>query len=116
MMINFKSIRLFFHDWRMFLVNIIRVKLMSRATLETENIALRSQLALYQQQTLNHKIPKPQTTPAFRQLWIIISKICSHWKSFLMIVKPETVIRWHRTAFRFYWKKKIETSGQAGYL
>jgi hypothetical protein len=41
---------------------------MSRAALEIENMALRSQLAIYQQQTLNHKLPKPRTTLAFRQL------------------------------------------------
>jgi hypothetical protein len=40
---------------------------MSRAALEIENIALRSQLALYQQQALSNKIPKSQPTPAFRR-------------------------------------------------
>jgi hypothetical protein len=52
---------------------------MSRAALELEIIALRSQLAIFQQQLLNHKIPKPHPTPAFRQLWVFISKHCSTW-------------------------------------
>ena len=98
-MINFKTIISFLLDWIEFLTNAIKVKLKSRIALEIENIALRSQLALFQQQVLNYKIPKPQTTPAFRQLWIAISKLCSNWKSFLIVVKPETVIGWHRTAF-----------------
>ncbi|HEX3043984.1 MAG TPA: integrase, partial [Bacillota bacterium] len=85
---------------------------MSRATLEIENLALRSQLALYQQRELNHKRPKPHITPAFRQLWVVISKLCPHWKSFLMIVKPETVINWHRKAFRFYWFRKSRPRGR----
>jgi hypothetical protein len=85
---------------------------MSRAALEIENLAFRSQLAVYQQQTLNHKIPKPRITPAFRQLWVIISKLSSNWKSFLVLVKPETVISWYRTAFRFYWARKSEPRGR----
>jgi hypothetical protein len=85
---------------------------MSRAALELENMALRSQLAIFQQQVLNHKRPRPQPTPAFRQLWVMISKLCSNWKSFLMIVKPETVIGWHRNSFRFYWTRKSKPHGR----
>ena len=112
MMTNLKTFRLFLHDWCMFLASAIKVKLMSRAVLEIENMALRSQLAIYQQQTLNCKIPKPRPTPAFRQLWVIISKLCPSWRSFLVIVKPETVLNWHRKAFRFYWTRKSKPCGR----
>ena len=91
MMMKLKTINFFLRNWCIFLTNAIRLKLMSRASIEIENQALRSQLTLFQQQLLNHKIPKPQTTPAFRQLWVLISKLCSNWRSFL-VVKPETVI------------------------
>lgn len=84
----------------------------SHIALHIEIIALRSQLALYQQQELNRKTPKPRTTPAFRQLWVILSKLCPDWKSFLMIVKPETVIGWHRRAFKFYWLWKSRLRGR----
>jgi hypothetical protein len=47
----------FLHDWFRLLANVIRVKTMSRAALEIENLALRSQLALYQQRELNYKYP-----------------------------------------------------------
>lgn len=112
MMIHLKTIHPFFRDWSSFLINAIRAKLISRAALELENLALRSQLALYQQQTLTHKIPKPRSTPAFRQLWVLISKLWPAWRSSLMLVKPETVIGWHRTAFRFYWRKKSIPRGR----
>ena len=69
-------------------------------------------MALFQQQILNHKISKPNLTPAFRQLWVIISRLYPHWKSFLLIVKPETVICWHHTAFRFYWARKSKQHGR----
>jgi putative transposase len=35
--------------------------------------------------------------------WVILSKLWSGWKSSLMLVKPETVISWHRKTFKFYW-------------
>jgi putative transposase len=74
--------------------------------------SLCSQLSLYQQQLLNHKLPKPRPTPAFRQLWVFISKLWPDWKSALVVVKPETVLGWHRTAFRFYWAKKSKSHGR----
>jgi putative transposase len=85
---------------------------MSRTALEIENIAFRSQLSLFQQQTLNHKISKPRPTLAFRQLWVMISKLWPNWKSALLVVKPETVLSWHRIAFRFYWTRKSKHHGR----
>jgi transposase InsO family protein len=41
-----------------------------------------------------------------------MSKLCSNWKSLLMVVKPETVIGWLRTAFRFYWARKSRPRGR----
>lgn len=111
-MINFRAIISFWREWCLVLTYIIKDAMKSHIALEFEIIALRSQLALYQQQELNRKIPKPRTTPAFRQLWVMISKLSPNWKSFLMIVKPETVIGWHRRAFRFYWLWKSRLRGR----
>jgi len=44
-----------------------------------------------------------------RLLWAWLSRYWSGWRSALAIVKPETVIAWHRQGFRLYWKWK---SGQ----
>ena len=41
-----------------------------------------------------------------------ISKLWPDWKSALLVVIPETVIRWHHTAFRFYWAKKSKPHGR----
>ena len=57
-----------------------------------EILALRNKLSILQQEIYNHKIPKPQFTPAFRQLWVLVSKIFPNWKSHLILVKPQTVI------------------------
>src|SRR5262245_60228688 len=41
-----------------------------------------------------------------RGLWILLSRLWSGWCSALVIVKPETIVRWHRQGFRFYWAWK----------
>ena len=48
----------------------------------------------------------------FLKSTVIISKLWPNWKSALLVVKPETVIRWHRTAFRIYWAKKSKPHGR----
>jgi len=45
--------------------------------------------------------------PADRWLWVCFSRIWTGWRSALLIVKPETVVSWHRKAFRRYWTWKI---------
>ena len=80
--------------------------------IKLENIALRSQLALYKQRYEKQKLSKPTPTPAFRQLWVILSKYLANWKSHLVLVKPETVIKWHRTAFKLYWRRKSSKTGR----
>jgi hypothetical protein len=71
-----------------------------------EIVALRSQLALYQLQQEKGVISKPKCTLSFRLTWIFLSQIFDGWKDILCIVKPETVIKWHRAGFRMYWRYK----------
>ena len=85
---------------------------MSDMDKDMEILALRSQLSLIQQQILNHKMPKPRFTPAYRQLWVLLSKVFSDWKSALFLVKPKTVIGWHKNAFKLYWKRKSRKTGR----
>jgi hypothetical protein len=42
-------------------------------------------------------------TPSDRIFWIILQQLWSGWKQALIIVEPETVVRWHRTGFKLYW-------------
>ena len=91
---------------------LLRNTLRSRRALVLENLALRSQLALFEQQVLAGKRPKPQPTPAFRLLWVWLSKHWPEWRTALMLVKPETVIHWHRSAFRWYWHQESRPRGR----
>jgi len=62
-------------------------------------LALRQQLATYTQ-----KGRKPQIAPADRGFWVFLSQVWSGWKETLVIVQPDTVVRWHRKGFRLYWR------------
>ena len=93
-------------DFLKMLFPMLRTRFMSSLDKDIEILALRSQLSLIQQKLINKKIPKTKPTPAFRLLWIFISKHYDNWKSALVIVKPETVMKWHKKAFKFYWKHK----------
>jgi putative transposase len=62
-------------------------------------LALRQQLATYAL-----KGPKPRITSVDRTFWVFLSRIWSGWKENLVIVQPDTVVRWHRKGFRLYWR------------
>ncbi len=75
----------------------------ARAVLQIENLALRHQLSV-----LRRTAPKrSQLNTTDRLLWIGISRLCADWRSWLIIVQPETVIGWHRKLFRAFWTWKI---------
>ena len=81
----------------------------SRAVLELENLALRHQIGVLQRSARR----RCKLTPADRRLWVWLSRIWSDWRSALAIVKPETVVAWHRAGFRRFWSWKVRR-GQPG--
>ncbi len=62
-------------------------------------LALRQQLATYSQ-----KRSKPKITPLDRVFWVALFRFWPRWRHSLVIVKPDTVIRWHRSGFKLYWR------------
>ncbi len=68
-------------------------------------LALRQQLAVYAQ---DH--PRPRLSPLDRAFWVTLSRLWPRWKDHLVVVRPETVVRWHRDGFRRYWRS-ISTPG-----
>lgn len=70
----------------------------SRRDLLVENLALRQQLALFKRRN------RRPTVAAFDKLfWVLARRFWSDWKKSLLVVAPETVVRWHRAGFRLYW-------------
>jgi putative transposase len=78
----------------------IRQGFRTRAELQAEILALRHQLLVLQRLSRSHKV---RLSVADRLLWVWLSQLWSGWRSTLVIVKPETVIAWHRRGFRLYW-------------
>jgi hypothetical protein len=81
----------------------------SRAALELENLALRHQIGVLRRTAAK----RLKLTSADRLLWICLSRLWRGWHSALTIVKPETVIAWHRAGFRLFWTWKVRR-GQPG--
>lgn len=72
--------------------------LQSHRSLALENLALRQQLA-----NLKATTPRPTIKAWDRAFWITLSQLWSGWKDVLHVVRPETVVRWHREGFRWFW-------------
>ncbi len=68
-------------------------------------LALRQQLATYA-----HERRRPRLSPFDRTFWVVLSRLWPRWKNHLVVVRPETVVRWHRQGFRRYWRS-ISTPG-----
>src|SRR5258707_7897015 len=71
----------------------------SRRNLWLENLALRQQLMAFQRHGSRPKIGNLD-----KLFWLLARRFWSHWKAALILVTPETVVRWHRTGFRLYWR------------
>ena len=84
---------------RCFLVSVLftlRTSCRDRAALQFEILALRHQLNV-----LNRSRPQRlRITGADRMLWVWLSNFWSGWREALVILKPETVLAWHRRGFR----------------
>ena len=74
--------------------------------LALENLALRQQVAIMKRST-----KRPRLRNLDRLFWILLSRFWRNWQESLIVVKPETVIRWHRKGFRLFWKFKSRRKG-----
>lgn len=72
-----------------------------RLVLATEILVLRQQLVV-----LNRTVKRPQLRRRDRLFWVFLSRLWKDWREALIIVKPDTVIKWHRDGFRLYWRWK----------
>ena len=80
---------------------IFRIAFANRSSLVAENLALRQQLAVLQRNT-----KRPKLRNRDRIFWAWLSRLWNGWRSTLLIVQPETVVKWHRQGFKLYWRFK----------
>jgi putative transposase len=92
-----RAVRRLLHD----LVTLARLGVTSRVQLAAENLFLRKQLALYQERLHQAEAADSATRVAL----VLLSRLLD-WRSMLTVVKPETLIRWHRLGWRLFWRRK----------
>src|SRR5213594_1475379 len=87
--------------WLGILLRTFRSAVRTRRELALENLALRQQLAVWKARQ-----PRPRLTEMDRIFWVFLSRLWTSWRHSLQVVRPETVIGWHRQGFRRYWAWK----------
>ena len=82
-------------------VSLFALSLRPRCSIQAENLVLRRQLALFKERGV-----KPRRIDAATRLsFACLSQRCD-WRSCLIVVRPETVIRWHRAGWRLFWVRR----------
>jgi putative transposase len=94
-------------------LNVIRALLFAaralfrtRGQLAIEILAVRHQLGV-----LQRAVKRPRLTNADRGVWVLLSRFWGRWRDALIIVKPATVIKWHRAGFGRYWTWRSRPKG-----
>ena len=93
--------------WPSIFVHSLVSALQSHRDLAFENLILRQQLAV-----MKRSCSRPSISRSDRQFWVLVSRVWSKWRDTLFIVKPETVIHWHKKGFRRYWTRKSRRKGR----
>jgi putative transposase len=73
----------------------------SKSELIAENIFLSQQLIV-----LDRQVARPQLKQRDRQILVLLASRIQLWRDALIIVKPDTLIRWHRRGFKLFWRRK----------
>src|SRR5947209_8125107 len=92
------------------LVDVVRFALVgcrSRSQLAAENLFLRKHLATYR----GRQVKPRRADDATRITLVMLSRLMD-WREVLTIVKPATLIRWHRKGFRLFWRWKSRAPGR----
>jgi putative transposase len=87
--------------WLAILSGTLKSTVRTHSELALENLALRQQLALWKARQ-----PRPRLTVMDRIFWVLLSRLWTGWRYSLQVVRPETVVGWHRQGFRRYWAWK----------
>jgi hypothetical protein len=80
-----------------------------KALLIADNLCLRQQLLV-----LQRRMPRPRLEDADRRFWILACRRFSGWRIPLLIVMPETVLRWRRQGWCTYWRRRSRRTGRPG--
>jgi putative transposase len=89
---------------------VLRAACRRRGDLVVENLLLRHQLAVPTRPT------RPRRRLRFRRLdkalWVLVRRLRRDWRRHLVVVSPDTVVRWHRLGWRLYWRWRSRAAGR----
>jgi len=89
------------------LLRLLQLMLRSRAQLATENLFLRKQLAYCIERQV-----RPRRTDNPSRIALVLRSQFVDWRELLTIVRPETLVRWHRDLFRLFWRVQSRQRGR----
>jgi hypothetical protein len=96
-------------DYLLLVLATVRAALRPHRDLVLENLLLRHQLAVLMRPT------RPRRRVAFQRLdkalWVLIRRVRRDWRRHLVVVTPETVVRWHRAGWRLFWRWRSRAPG-----
>jgi len=85
-------------EWLSLVVGVWRGSLRGRGALVVENLLLRQQLGV-----ALRAHPHPRLRRRDRLFWVVVRHLWAGWRRHLVLVRPETVLRWHRRGWRLFW-------------
>ena len=94
-------------EYLLLLVDLLRALVRSRSDLLVENLLLRQQLAALTRPTRQ----RPRLRARDKLVWIVARWVWRDWRCHLVVVRPETVIGWHRRGWRLVWRWKARVRG-----
>ncbi|HEV8633095.1 MAG TPA: integrase core domain-containing protein [Chloroflexota bacterium] len=87
-------------EYLLLLVALIHATVRDRGDLVAENVVLRHQLAVLTRPTRR----RPRLRPRDKLFWLLARLVRRDWRRHLLVVRPETVVRWHRRGWRLFWR------------
>ena len=85
----------------MIILALLRALLRSQSALAIENVPLRQQVVV-----LKRTVKRPRLRKRDRLFWVLLPQIWSGWSGCLLVVRPATVVAWHRQGWRLVWRWK----------
>ncbi len=87
-------------EYLLLLVGLSRAVFCSRANLVAENLLLRQQLTVLTRPTRR----RPRLRSRDKLFWVVIRALRRDWRQHLVLVRPDTVVRWQRHAWKVFWR------------
>jgi putative transposase len=88
--------------------SLLSFRVRSRASLELELVALRHQMTILRRQ----RPGRPRLLATDRLLWVWLYRIWPQVLNTMVLVKPATIVQWHRQGFRVYWRRQSRHLGR----